>query len=245
MNTAVISENGIRLGMEDAYYLDPDFGGKGWIYGGIYDGHNGDYAAKYAAERLHRICLERLLSGLAPGQAFTLSYETVSQEVSQQESGTTAVDFLIQDRRIFTANVGDTRAIVIRQSGASQLTVDHRVDNAEERARVIKMGSYIDYPYVVRENLGLMPTRSIGDQYFKAVGVIATPSISEHLITPDDLMLVAACDGLWDFINNEEVAALAREHPEPKLLLDILTHEVLVNRLGTDNLTMIVVSLHR
>lgn len=243
MQAAVTSEKGIRPSMEDAHYLDLDFGGKGWIYGGIYDGHNGDYAAKYAAERLHQIFLEKLLSGLTPEPAFTQSYETVSQEVSEQESGTTAVDILIKGNRIYMANAGDARAIVISQNSVSQLTVDHRVDNTEERGRVEKAGASIDYPYVIRGNLGLMPTRSIGDQYFKAVGVIATPSISKHLIAPDDLMLVAACDGLWDFISNKGVAAFVREFAEPKLLLDALAREILFNRLGTDNLTIIAISL--
>jgi serine/threonine protein phosphatase PrpC len=243
MKAAVTSEKGIRPSMEDDHVLDVNFGNKGWIYGGIYDGHNGDYAAKYAAKRLHRIFLENLLGGLEPGKAFTLSYETVSREVSEQESGTTAVDFLIQDKRIYTANAGDARAILVNRKGVSQLTVDHRVDNPDERERVEKMGASIDYPYVVKGYQGLMPTRTIGDQYFKAAGVIATPSLNEYLITPGDSMLISACDGLWDFMNNGEVAALAEEYPEPKSLLNALTPEVLINRLGTDNLTIIAVSL--
>ena len=79
------------------------------------------------------------------------------------------------------------------------------MDDPEERERVQKMGAAIEYPYVVRGRQGLAPTRTIGDEYFKSVGVISAPSLNEHSISPDDFMLVSACDGLWDFMTNEEV----------------------------------------
>jgi protein phosphatase PTC2/3 len=243
MKAAVVSEKGSRPTMEDAHYLDLNFGNEDWIFGGIYDGHNGDSTAKYAAENLQRIFLRKLLGGLTPQQAFSDSYETVSREIGRQESGTTTVDFLIRNTLVYTANVGDARAIIVSRHRVSQLTIDHRLDDAGERTRVSKMGAIIDYPYIFRGNQGLMPTRTIGDEYFKAVGVIAAPSLGEHLIAPDDLMLISACDGLWDFMNNAEAAELAREYPEPESLLEVLTREVLVNRAGTDNLTMIAVSL--
>lgn len=112
VEAAVIAEKGIRPAMEDAHYLDQDFGGKGWIYGGIYDGHNGGYAANHAAARLHTIFWEQLAAESSPREAFALSYETVSREVSGRESGTTAVDFLIRDKKIITANAGDARAVI-------------------------------------------------------------------------------------------------------------------------------------
>ena len=242
MEAVVISEKGLRPRMEDFHHLDLNFGGQGWIYGGIYDGHSGDYAAAYAARNLHRLFLEKILGGLPPGLAFTQSYEETSRALSGQESGTTAVDFFIRERKIFTANAGDSRAIVVSRKGLSILTTDHRIDNAEEKERVLTAGASISPPYVIRDGFGLMPTRSIGDRYFKEVGVIASPSLNEREISRDDLLLISACDGLWDFMSNEEAAALARENPEPERLLEILKREVLVNRMGTDNLTIIAVS---
>jgi serine/threonine protein phosphatase PrpC len=241
MDASFISEKGLRPSMEDAHYLDLGFGGKESIYGGIYDGHNGYYAANYTAKNLHKHFLDNLLAGLTPGQAFSHSYETVSQELKDQESGTTSVDFFIHNKKIYTANVGDCRAIVVNQNSVSQLTVDHRLDNLDELKRILKMKASINYPYVIRGNMGLMPTRSIGDHYFKAAGVISSPSLGEYFINPDDLILISACDGLWDFMNNEEVAALSRRFIEPKSFLNALKQEVIVNRVGSDNLTVIAV----
>jgi serine/threonine protein phosphatase PrpC len=243
MKIAVISEQGIRPTMEDTHYLDTDFGSKGWIFGGIYDGHYGRLAAEYAAEKLHRIFSDQIFSQVTPGQAFIKAYEMVSNELKFQDSGTTAVNFLIQNRNIFAANAGDARAVVVGKEGIIQLTVDHRLDDPDERQRIENMGGKIKYPYITTIKGGLMPTRTIGDEYFKKVGVIATPSVNEYTIRPDDMMLIAGCDGLFDFISNAEIADYVRKIQEPEKLLEVLKKEVLFVRYGTDNLTIIAVGL--
>ena len=243
MKGVVISEKGTRSNIEDAYFVDENFSNKGWIYGGIYDGHGGAFAAKYASEKVHEYFLDNLASVSNPEQAFVLSYETVSRDLYDQKSGTTAADFLIKGRIIFTANVGDTRTILIRRNSVIQLTSDHRLSNIAEEDRIKRVGTPISYPYIISGGQGLMTTRSLGDQDLKNIGVIATPSLSTHLITKDDILLMTASDGLWDFINNEEVAVLAKAHPDPESLIAILSHEVLFTKLGTDNLTIIVVAL--
>ena len=245
MEAAAISEKGLRPEMEDTHFLDTDFANQGWVYGGVYDGHGGNYAAEYTARRMHQVFLEELMSGTSPGEAFVQSYETVSLELRQQNSGTTAVDFFIRDRMIYVANAGDARALVVGREGFRQLTTDHRLDNAEERARIKEMGGHIADPYTFRENLGLMPTRTIGDQFFKSVGIISTPSLAEYEISPDDLVLLAACDGLFDFVGNGEVASIAREHRQLQTLLAMLQEEAFVNHSGTDNLTIVAVALQQ
>jgi len=229
--------------MEDAHFLDLDFGREGWVYGGVYDGHNGFYAAQYAADIIHTIFLDKYGSGLKPRRAFIQSYEEVSAALAFQESGAAAADFFIADGNIFTANAGDCRAIVVSQKIVTQLTTDHRLDNPEEEARVRATGATIGYPYVFVGQRGLMTTRAVGDQHFRHVGVISTPSLNEHRISADDLLLICACDGLWDYMTNEEVAGLAREETDPDRVLASLRKKVFTNRMGTDNLTIIAVSL--
>ncbi len=233
----------MRPAMEDAHFTDPNFAGRGWVYAGIYDGHNGAEAAQYAAKRLHRIFLERLEVGMAPGEAFSAAYEAVSAEMERLDSGTTAVDVLLRDGIIYAANVGDARAIVVGRRSMHQLTVDHRLDDPSERQRVEAAGGRVIYPYTYRGMQGLMPTRSLGDSYFKPVGIIATPSVAEYALTDDDFLVLAACDGLFDFMENEEVARFAREYAGLEALLEALKTEVLGNRSGADNLTIAAVSL--
>jgi serine/threonine protein phosphatase PrpC len=44
----------------------------------------------------------------------------------------------------------------------------------------------------------LTVSRALGDHFLKNQGVISEPSVEAHEITPEDLFLVIASDGLWD-----------------------------------------------
>jgi serine/threonine protein phosphatase PrpC len=243
MKAAVISRQGMRPTMQDTCFLDLDFAGSGWVFGGVYDGHGGSLAAEYAAQNLHTLFLSKCESGFPPTHAFIESYEAISRELEKQESGTTATTFLIKDRDIFTANVGDSSLIVVSKGGAIQLSVDHRLSNSQEFKRVTASGATISYPYVMKGMQGLMTTRAIGDPYFSSAGVISTPSTNHHVISKDDLILISASDGLWDIITVPEVSSYARKLPDPNKLVKFLAEEALVTRFGLDNLTIIAVSL--
>jgi len=242
MKAAVISERGRKSEMEDAYFLDTNFANQGWVFGEVYDGHNGSFAAEYVAGHLSQVFLRKLNVPLSAEIAFIESYQEVSEQLNHQDSGTTAVTFLIAGKTIYCANVGDARAIVIGEKGVQQLTVDHRIDNPEERERIRKMGGQIRGRHVYREGWWLMPTRTIGDEWFKPVGIIATPFVSNYTVLESDLGLLAACDGLFEVMTNEEIAELSRRFPERKSCVEALKDEVLYSRHGTDNLTMIAVS---
>ena len=51
-------------------------------------------------------------------------------------------------------------------------------------------------------------TRSFGDQAAAAVGVINIPEIMEMNLVAGDQFIVLASDGVWEFISNDEVAAI-------------------------------------
>ncbi len=241
MKYGIISEIGRRFHMEDAYFLDMNFNNKGWVFGGIYDGHGGDFAALYTSWHLHRYFLDAILSGSEPDKAFKTSYKMISDELRDQDSGTTAVNFFIRDGIIHTANAGDARAVVIGEDYHIQLTEDHRLDNPSERERIEKAGGVISYPYTVKGYRGLMPTRSIGDEYFRSVGIIPCPSTSSYEISSDDMMLIAGCDGLFDVMENHELAGFVKKYRDMDLLINELKKEVLINRMGGDNLTVIII----
>jgi serine/threonine protein phosphatase PrpC len=242
MLAAVISERGRRMEMEDTHNLDTDFGGRGWVFGGVYDGHHGWFAADYTAGHLPQMFFSLVLSGASPAEAFRSCYETVSSLLAVQSSGTTAFNFFIKEGVIHTANAGDARALVISRNSFTQLTTDHRVNNPEERKRIEAAHGVIEGIYVVRNGEGLMPTRTIGDAFFKPAGVISLPATSEHKISPEDIFLIAACDGLYDTLNNEEVAEIAQRGADVEALVNALKNEVL-DRGGGDNITIIAVAL--
>lgn len=242
-DAAVSSQQGVRRSMEDSYYLDINFAGKGWCFGGVYDGHLGAYASVYAATHLHQRVLEQINYGQSIDEAFIKAYESISEEIGLDHSGTTAVNFLVRNTHITSANVGDSRALVIGKNHVRQLTTDHRLDNPQEFKRLRQLGTELVPPYVMRQGQGLMPTRTLGDPFFKPVGVIAFPEVSTTFISDDEFAVVAGCDGLFDFMTNSEVAEEAREAHQAQELVQRLEQEILYIRKGMDNLTIICVML--
>lgn len=140
-------------------------------------------------------------------------------------SGTTACVLLIAHGKVLLANTGDSRCVAARRVGdgsvsAIQLTRDAKPSSRDEYKRICESGGtvrqWVDSDgagvgahRVYRRGDDLLPglamSRSLGDLYAHAVGVTWEPFLSVHSLTADDLFLVAATDGLWDVMTNEEV----------------------------------------
>ncbi|MFH1657343.1 MAG: PP2C family protein-serine/threonine phosphatase [bacterium] len=241
LEIAVISRQGRSPFMEDFYVLNRNFGGYGWIFGGIYDGHCGHKAAKHTANLLHKMFLQKVLAGIDPLKAFPETYQEMSRQLKYQNSGTTAVNFFLQGKTLFYANAGDAKIIIIGAKKIEELTVCHRLSNPRERKRVENLGGFIKDPYLYRGIRGLMPTRTIGDEFFKPIGIIAKPAVGKYEVSENNLAMIVASDGLFDEMDNKEIAGLVKRHRNPKIILKILEKEVIGRRRGQDNLTIIAV----
>ena len=56
------------------------------------------------------------------------------------------------------------------------------------------------------ENIpGLGMSRSFGDKVGSQVGVVAKPEIMEWILSDEDKFIILASDGIWEFIDSEEV----------------------------------------
>jgi len=51
-------------------------------------------------------------------------------------------------------------------------------------------------------------TRSVGDSVAHSVGCNAEPEMSEYLFSKDDKVVVIASDGVWEFLENIDVAKI-------------------------------------
>ena len=141
MHIAVVAEQGMRWHMEDRHVVRETPEG---LFVGVYDGHCGAGAAEYAARMLHTAFLGRLREGVGAGTAFTQVYPEISRDLAYQDAGATAVTCWVCPGRVVCANAGDARAIIVGRGGWRQLSVDHRVEDAEERARVLARGYDLD-----------------------------------------------------------------------------------------------------
>jgi len=81
------------------------------------------------------------------------------------QSGSTAATVLMMGRRLFAANVGDSRVVLCRGGGQCvELTSDHKPSRPDEAARVRAAGGFILHKRVMGE---LAITRAFGDKSFK------------------------------------------------------------------------------
>ena len=243
MLAGIVCEQGFRESIEDTYYLDTNFAGQGWIFGGVFDGHRGKFAALEAAHCLPQALLEQLERYKNPVQALSVAYSDVAAELRSCYSGTTATTFLILDQTIYLGHVGDSRALIIDKQDFSQLSTDHRLDNHDERTRIEQSGAQIFYPYIYQDGQGIMLTRTLGDCDFKDLGVIDTPSQSEHAITQQEKTMLLATDGLFDVLSNREIFQLTGNHHDPQLIADSLLDEAMLNRMSPDNITILTINL--
>ena len=51
-------------------------------------------------------------------------------------------------------------------------------------------------------------SRSLGDDIAHSIGVIATPTTKTLVLSDRDLFLIVASDGVWDGLDNQDVAAV-------------------------------------
>ena len=167
-------------------------------------------------------------------------YQKTDKELSKQNfnsnfSGTTCVIVFQVGKKIICANVGDSRAILIHSSKIDdkklsstkiyELSRDQKPDLPEEKKRIYKMGGIVDQmldskgkrngPFRVwagKNNYpGLAMSRCIGDLKGKNCGLISEPEIIEYTLDEKSKYMVICSDGVWEFINNEDIMRIGIE----------------------------------
>lgn len=163
--------------------------------------------------------------------------EFISPKTAPQ-SGSTGATVVLFGRRLFAANVGDSRVVLARKNGAClELTSDHKPSRPDEAARVRAAGGFILHKRVMGE---LAITRAFGDKSFKmgikamleedadelggaggvsddatkdltAPLVSAEPEIASIVLSHDDEFLLLACDGLFDVFKSQDAITFARQ----------------------------------
>jgi protein phosphatase PTC1 len=97
---------------------------------------------------------------------------------------------------LFTANVGDSRAVLCRAGKALRLTIDHKASLPEEAKRITEAGGFIGRNKRVNGVLAI--SRALGDHMLKENDVVsAEPYVCDTELTNEDTFVLLACDGVW------------------------------------------------
>ena len=146
-------------------------------------------------------------------------------------SGTTCNLVFQFNKYLLCASVGDSRGILIYDNDTKTnqnifpLSNDHKPDLPQELARIQSKGGRVDkltdqYGNKVGPNRvfkagltypGLAMSRSLGDFQAKDCGVITEPEINEFRINHNSKYMVICSDGVWEFMQNEQVRDLGNK----------------------------------
>ncbi|KAJ3305078.1 Protein phosphatase 2C 1 [Kappamyces sp. JEL0829] len=227
--------------MQDAVFnpaVDAEYLGCGFKVGFAEDRNK---RFRRTMEDSHTIQLN-FADSVGSGNRFGVIHATGFFAVFDGHAGRAAADFCGENackRVLYTANVGDARAILSRNGKASRLSYDHKGSDAAESRRVVETGGFMMNH---RVNGVLAVTRSLGDLSMKE-WVIGAPYTTETVLTENDTTLIIACDGIWDVCPDQEAVDMIGEIEDPQECADCLVDFALDNR-STDNLTAIVVKIN-
>ena len=154
------------------------------------------------------------------------AFHKAEKEISKSDidanfSGTTCVMTFQLGTKLITANVGDSRGIIVKGDKAIPLSIDQKPNNENEMKRILKNGGEVSQyeedgiksgPYRVWKKGEMYPgiamSRSIGDLLASTLGVIPEPEFIEMEIDKDTKFIILASDGVWEFLDNQKVKDL-------------------------------------
>ncbi|KAF5176738.1 phosphatase 2C [Thalictrum thalictroides] len=215
----------------------------------IYDGHLGDSVPAYLQKNLFSNILKDEDFWTDPNRSISKAYERTDEAILSHtpdlgRGGSTAVTaVLINGRKLWIANVGDSRGVLSKRGQAIQMTVDHEPNT--ERGSIENRGGFVsnmpgDVP---RVNGQLAVSRAFGDKSLKT-HLRSDPDIRNADIDTDTDLLILASDGLWKVMENQEAVDIAIKFRDPQKAAKQLTAEALI-RESKDDISCVVVRFRR
>ena len=230
---------GVRPNNEDRYVVDLVHH-LFLVADGMGGQERGEQASGLAADIIPKVVGDRLAARDTANDAVLRALLEANQAIVQagrdqpvgRRMGTTAVLALHQENQVYVANLGDSRAYLIRGTQVQQLTIDHSVAQALVQSGALTPEEARNSPYqhVLHRFLGFAGT-------FENAEVLPfTPQV-------DDRLLLAS-DGLTNHVTDDDLREGAKKFPNPQVWADHLV-ELALNRGSRDNVTVVVIAFER
>lgn len=205
----------------------------------VYDGHGpfGHDVSNFAREVAVKKFVQHRSRDDHPEKAlrdsFIETHGLLEREpsIDSQMSGTTCTMSYHDMRldKLIIAHVGDSRAVLGKAATCLELTVDHKPDLPEERARIehanppgrVVFDGF--YNYRVFSQIGMYPglnmSRALGDIVgHREAGLSAVPDLFNLDVKTEregcgdgDLTLLLCTDGVWEFVKSQEAVELVNK----------------------------------
>jgi len=236
-----------RVVNEDSFFVDDELGL--YIVADGMGGHAaGEVASQEAVDTVHGMvkrgfaCVQKLMDGdqspdnfravmrllESAAQAATYMVFAIAQnEPEQHGMGTTLSILLLTEKFGFTAQVGDSRAYLVRDGYSTQLTEDHTLV-----AWQLKQG------IITEDEAAVSPHKNV---ITRAVGSREYVQVDTHMFecAEGDSFLICS-DGLHGYLDDEEIPTVVDLGPTVAVRKFI---ELANERGGRDNITAIIVEL--
>lgn len=227
-----------RTNNEDSFGLDETLG----VYV-VSDGMGGSAAGEVAshlcvAETLASYGRMRATNPTLPAQdalyhavreAHAVVYQRSRNETALAGMGATLVAVCFQGRSAMVANVGDSRAYLLRGNSCMQITQDHSL--VEEQVRLGLMTP----EQAATSPMATTITRAMG------VGEEVVPDLFAAELLPEDRLLLAT-DGLMRHVPDAEIAAIVSANPDVDLACAALIARTR-ERGALDNVTCLLLKI--
>ena len=197
----------------------------------------GDVASQYTVTKIIYTYYQKHTDD-DPGAWLRRAIEEANAEIFAQnrdrsdhrEMATTVVAAIIRGDELNVANVGDSRAYVIRGESIEQITEDHSL-----------MAEMINDGVITTEQAATHPYRNV---ILRSVGAYETVQVDLFVrqVAPEDI-LVLCSDGLTHLVSNRELVDIVRAHPPPEAAQSLVA---LANeRGGDDNISVSITFISR
>ena len=159
-------------------------------------------------------------------QANAYIHEQAQQMVTRAGMGTTVVAAVVRGPELYLANVGDSRAYLMRQGKISQATQDHSFVAEQVRAGILSVEEARVHPQrnVITRALGSKPEVKV-DTY-------------RGELQPGDILLLCS-DGLSEYVHEEDMLALLSQYSPDEAIPRLIA--MANKRGGSDNISVLVV----
>ncbi|MDD4238912.1 MAG: Stp1/IreP family PP2C-type Ser/Thr phosphatase [Desulfotomaculaceae bacterium] len=237
MRWAQITDIGlVRSLNEDSLCVSPEIG----LFA-VADGMGGHLAGEVASvtalQMLEQVLAKRLQKREGPEQALIAAVQEANRKIFELASrnqqwagmGTTITACLKREKVIYIAQVGDSRAYLLRENLIVQLTEDHSLVRELVRNGGLTEEQALHHPQrnVLTRALGTAPSLNV--------------DIYHHEISPGDLLLLCT-DGLTGYLRPDEIMLTIRTSPD----LDRAARSLVDKALGSggkDNITVILLEI--
>ncbi len=232
-------------GREEKAYLTAIFDGHG---GSTYSRYLEHSFAKHLQNEINIIGNERRsLDKVTIWNALKLTFVHMQKKLLERldtpapRGGSTAIVCLIIQEQLWTACLGDSRAILVGKDNCVQLSEDALPTDARYLKSIKKRHGMVERGRILSKKVSLEPARAFGD--FDVPGVSQRPKITVFPLMLSDVVILA-CDGLWNVAASRQIAQAIQQRVDISLsqLSNDIANSAFISG-SRDNITVVAIKL--